>query len=72
MNIKDYGFKDNINTDKTIARIVATHKDRYEIVCNEGQGFAQIKEDAITITQIAFTQQQEILLQFNGTQLEIV
>lgn len=43
MNIKDYGFKDNINTDKTIARIIATHKDRYEIVCNEGQGFAQIK-----------------------------
>lgn len=43
MNIKDYGFKDNINTDKPIARIVATHKDRYEIVCNEGQGFAQIK-----------------------------
>ena len=40
MNIQDYGFKDNINTDKTIARIVATHKDRYEIVCNEGQGFA--------------------------------
>lgn len=43
MNIKDYGFKNNINTDKTIARIVATYKDRYEIVCNEGQGFAQIK-----------------------------
>ena len=43
MNIKDYGFKNNINTYKTIARIIATHKDRYEIVCNEGQGFAQIK-----------------------------
>lgn len=43
MNIQDYGFKNNINKDKTIARIVATHKDRYEIVCNEGQGFAQIK-----------------------------
>ena len=43
MNIKDYGFKNNIKTDKTIARIVATHKDRYEIVCNKGQGFAQIK-----------------------------
>lgn len=43
MNIQDYGFKDNINTDKTIARIIATYKDRYEIVCNEGQGFAQIK-----------------------------
>ncbi len=25
MNIKDYGFKNNINTDKTIARIIATH-----------------------------------------------
>ena len=43
MNIKDYGFKNNINIDNTIARIIATHKDRYEIVCNEGQGFAQIK-----------------------------
>lgn len=45
MNIQDYGFKDNVNidNDKTIARIIATHKDRYEIVCNEGQGFAQIK-----------------------------
>ena len=47
MDIKDYGLKDNIlektNKDKTIARIIATHKDRYEIVCNNGQGFAQIK-----------------------------
>ena len=47
MNIKDYGLKENIikNIDesKTIARIIATHKDRYEIVCNNGQGFAKIK-----------------------------
>lgn len=47
MNIKDYGLKEdlikNINEDKIIARIVTTHKDRYEIVCNKGQGFAQIK-----------------------------
>ena len=48
MNIKDYGLKENliknIDESKTIARIIATHKDRYEIVCNNGQGFAKIKK----------------------------
>jgi len=47
MNIKDYGLKENliknIDESKTVARIIATHKDRYEIVCNNGQGFAKIK-----------------------------
>ena len=47
MIISDYGLKDDIlekiGKDKTIARIVATHKDRYEIVCNNGNGFAKIK-----------------------------
>lgn len=47
MNIKDYGLKENliknISEDKVIARIIATHKDRYEIVCNKGHGFAGIK-----------------------------
>ena len=47
MNIKDYGLKENliknIDESKSIARIIATHKDRYEIVCNNGQGFAKIK-----------------------------
>lgn len=47
MNIKDYGLKENliknIDESKTIARIIATHKDRYEIVCDKGQGFAKIK-----------------------------
>ena len=47
MNIKDYGLKENliknIDESKTIARIIATHKDRYEIVCNNGQGFAKTK-----------------------------
>ena len=42
MNIKDYGFKGDTNNEN-IARIIATHKDRYEIVCNKGQGFARIK-----------------------------
>lgn len=47
MNMKDYGLKEElsekIDKDKMIARIIATHKDRYEIVCNNGQGFARIK-----------------------------
>ena len=46
MNIKDYGLKENIiknNNVNNIARIIATHKDRYEIVCNNGQGYAKIK-----------------------------
>ena len=47
MNIKDYGLKENIlkkiDKNKTIARIIATHKDRYEIACNNGNGFAKIK-----------------------------
>ena len=47
MKIEDYGLKESIlnclGKEKTIARIVATHKDRYEIVCNNGSGFAKIK-----------------------------
>ena len=49
MNIKDYGFKshlyDNVDEDK-VARIITTHKDRFEIICNKGKGFAQIKRGA--------------------------
>ena len=47
MNIKDYGLNDstlkNIDKNKMIARIIATHKDRYEIACDNGLGYAQIK-----------------------------
>ena len=45
MDIKDYGLKNNLteDSDKIVARIIAVHKDRYEIVCNNGQGFAKIK-----------------------------
>ena len=47
MDIKDYGLKNDliekVDENKTIARIIATHKDRYEIVSNNGKGFAQIK-----------------------------
>lgn len=47
MNIKDYGFKENLLKNnmegKIPARIIATHKERYEIVCDKGSGFAKIK-----------------------------
>ena len=47
MNIKDYGFKENLKRNningRIPARIIATHKDRYEIVCDKGNGFAKIK-----------------------------
>lgn len=47
MNIKDYGYKEKVGkkleNGQVVARIVNTHKDRYEIVCNNGQGFARIK-----------------------------
>ena len=47
MNIKDYGFKESLIKnnigDKIPARIITTHRDRYEIVCDKGFGFAKIK-----------------------------
>lgn len=47
MNIKDYGFKKELfkkeYKNKIPARIIATHKERYEIVCDNGTGFAKIK-----------------------------
>ena len=33
----------NISKEAVIARIITVHKDRYEIVCNNGQGFAKLK-----------------------------
>lgn len=46
MTLEDYGFKENLIKDKKEgipARIIATYKDRYEIICNNGKGFAKIK-----------------------------
>ena len=47
MSIKDYGFSENLIKydigDKIPARIIATHRDRYEIVSDKGNGFARIK-----------------------------
>ena len=43
MTIKDYGFKQNNIDENKVARVTATHKDRFEIVSNKGKGFAQIK-----------------------------
>ncbi len=51
MNILDYEFDEKLleqsNTDvneKLIpARIITTYRDRYEIICNNGKGFAKLK-----------------------------
>lgn len=43
MNIKEYGFTADTEENKIIARITAVHKERYEIVCNKGFGFAVLK-----------------------------
>lgn len=44
MNIKDYGFKENLTNKNGIpARIITTYRDRYEIVCDKGKGFARLK-----------------------------
>lgn len=46
MNIKDYGFDYEINSNETIgtpARITAVHKGRFAIVSDFGDGYAQLK-----------------------------
>ena len=47
MNIKDYGFRQELiknEIDGTIpARVITTHKDRYKIVSDNGIGYAKIK-----------------------------
>ncbi len=47
MTIFDYGYKadtkDEIDSNKIVARIIATHKDRFEIACDNGKAYAQIK-----------------------------
>lgn len=47
MDIRDYGLKEkfikNIDESKIIARVITVYKDRYEIVCDKGHGFARIK-----------------------------
>lgn len=46
MNILDYGFEEKMLENKVggiPARIIATYRDRYEIVSNNGKGYAQLK-----------------------------
>lgn len=46
MNIKDYGFIPNTVQDNNIgipARITACHKNKFEFVCNNGEGLAHLK-----------------------------
>lgn len=44
MNIKDYGYNGETNVEECIvARVITTHRDRYEIVSDKGNGYAQLK-----------------------------
>lgn len=46
IDLINYGFMPNIipeNRKETPARITAVHKQRYEVVCQYGSGFAQLK-----------------------------
>lgn len=47
MLIEDYGFKGDfskyVDLGKEVARIIATYREKYEIVCNRGFGWASIK-----------------------------
>ena len=48
MNIRDYGFKEEkyakiADETKMPARIVATYRERFEIVCDKGKTFAKLK-----------------------------
>ncbi len=72
MNIKEYGFKDTIYKDideNKVARIVATHKDRFEIVSNFGRSFAQIKRGAFydNTESIYPTTGDFVLIEWNET-----
>ena len=73
MNIKEYGLKENliknIDESKTIARIIATHKDRYEIVCDKGHSFAKIKRGCYydNINSIYPTTGDFVIIEWNQT-----
>ena len=44
MNIKDYGYNGETNVEECmVARVITTHRDRYEIVNDKGNGYAQLK-----------------------------
>lgn len=73
MNIKDYGFKEelikNMDNTKTVARIISTYKDRYEIVSNRGKGFARIKRGCYydNLNSIYPTTGDFVLIEWNDT-----
>lgn len=57
MNIEDYGFKKEdyiINREGMPARIIATYRERYEIVCEKGKTSAKLKKEVIMIIQILY------------------
>lgn len=43
MNIEKYGYVQEAETNGTVARITACHKNKFEFVCNYGEGLAHLK-----------------------------
>ena len=46
LNIKSYGFTDELNSTDGLgipARVIAVHKERYALVCDEGECFGRLK-----------------------------
>lgn len=45
IDLKDYGFNQDWQTNDELipARVIAVHKERYEIICPHGEGFARVK-----------------------------
>lgn len=49
INIEAYGFTPDLlpaGTDGTAARVTAVYKDRFEIICSHGNGYARLKKGA--------------------------
>lgn len=49
INIEAYGFTPDLlpaGTDGTAARVTAVYKDRFEIICSHGTGYARLKKGA--------------------------
>ena len=72
MNLKDYGYNGNStydNNERIVARVIATHKERYEIVCDKGKTFAKIKRGCYYDNPNSFypTTGDFVLIEWNDT-----
>lgn len=70
INIKNYGFPgfdNNKNYEGIPARITAVHRERYEIICEHGEGFAKLKTGVYYVQNESFpTVGDFVLLQYEN------